>query len=36
VEAHSLMLLRFGTDRRLVTAEDSRREPLSEVDKHTL
>ena len=33
--AHALMLLRFGTDRRLVTSEDARREPLSPVDRHT-
>jgi glycogen operon protein len=35
VQAHTLMLLRFGTDRRLVTSEDARREPLSPVDRHT-
>jgi glycogen operon protein len=35
VQAHALMLLRFGTDRRLVTSEDARREPLSNVDRHT-
>jgi glycogen operon protein len=35
VQAHSLMLLRFGADRRLVTSEDARREPLSAVDRHT-
>jgi glycogen operon protein len=36
VEAHSLMLLRFGSDRRVSTSEDARREPLSPVEKHTL
>jgi hypothetical protein len=36
VEAHSLMLLRFGSDRRVATSEDARREPLSPVEKHTL
>jgi glycogen operon protein len=36
VEAHSLMLLRFGADRRVATSEDARREPLSPVEKHTL
>jgi isoamylase len=35
VQAHSLMLLRFGADRRLVTSENARREPLSAVDRHT-
>jgi isoamylase len=35
LQAHSLMLLRFGADRRLVTSEDARREPLSAVDRHT-
>jgi glycogen operon protein len=35
VQAHALMLLRFGADRRLVTSEDARREPLSPVDRHT-
>jgi hypothetical protein len=35
VEAHSLMLLRFGADRR-VAVEEPRREPLSVVEKHTL
>ena len=35
VEAHALMLLRYGTDRRLVTSEDARREPLSQVERHT-
>ena len=35
VQAHSLMLLRFGADRRIVTSEDARREPLSAVDRHT-
>jgi hypothetical protein len=35
VQAHALMLLRFGADRRLVTSEDARREPLSPVEKHT-
>jgi isoamylase len=34
-QAHSLMLLRFGADRRLVTSDDARREPLSPVDRHT-
>jgi pullulanase/glycogen debranching enzyme len=35
VQAHALMLLRYGADRRLVTSEDARREPLSPVDRHT-
>jgi glycogen operon protein len=35
VQAHSLMLLRYGADRRLVTSDDARREPLSPVDRHT-
>ena len=34
-EAHALMLLRFGADRRMVTSEDARREPLGPVDRHT-
>jgi glycogen operon protein len=36
VEAHSLMLLRFGTDRRIVSSEDARREPLTIAEQHTL
>jgi hypothetical protein len=35
VKAHALMLLRFGADRRIVTSEDARREPLTAVDRHT-
>ena len=35
VQAHSLMLLRFGADRRVVTSQDARREPLTVVDRHT-
>ena len=35
VQAHSLMLLRFGADRRMVTSDDARREPLTAVDRHT-
>ena len=35
VQAHALMLLRFGADRRIVTSENARREPLSPVDRHT-
>ena len=35
VHAHSLMLLRFGADRRVVTSQDARREPLTAVDQHT-
>jgi glycogen operon protein len=35
VQAHALVLLRYGADRRLVTSEDARREPLSAVDRHT-
>ena len=35
VQAHSLMLLRFGADRRVVTSQDARREPLTDVDRHT-
>jgi hypothetical protein len=36
VEAHSLILLRFGADRRIEVREVVRREPLSPVEKHTL
>jgi isoamylase len=36
VEAHALMLLRFGPDRRIPVLEEPRREPLSVVEKHTL
>ena len=36
VEAHSLMLLRLGAERRIVTSSDTRREPLSPVEQHTL
>jgi isoamylase len=36
MEAHSLMLLRFGSDRRVSSIEEVRREPLSPVAKHTL
>jgi glycogen operon protein len=35
VEAHSLVLLRFGSDRR-ISADEPRREPLSPVEQHTL
>jgi glycogen operon protein len=35
LEPHSLMLLRFGPDRRIVK-DEQRREPLSPVEKHTL
>jgi glycogen operon protein len=35
VQAHSLMLLRFGDDRRIVESEDARREPLTPMEKHT-
>ena len=35
VQAHALMLLRFGADRRIVTSENARRELLSPVDRHT-
>jgi isoamylase len=35
VQAHALVLLRYGADRRIVTSEDARREPLSAVDRHT-
>ena len=34
-QAHSLMLLRFGDDRRIVAGDDSRREPLTPMEKHT-
>jgi hypothetical protein len=36
VEAHALMLLRFGTDRRVQAPEEKRREKLSVVEQHTL
>jgi glycogen operon protein len=36
IEAHSLVLLRYGADRRIETRESARREPLSPVEKHTL
>ena len=35
VQAHSLMLLRFGDDRRIVEGEGVRRGPLSPVEEHT-
>jgi hypothetical protein len=35
VQAHSLMLLRFGDDRRIVESADARREPLTPMEKHT-
>jgi hypothetical protein len=35
VQAHSLMLLRFGDDRRIVESEDARREPLTPMEKHS-
>jgi glycogen operon protein len=35
VEAHSLVLLRFGTDRR-ISADEPRREALTPVEQHTL
>jgi glycogen operon protein len=36
VEAHALMLVRYGADRRVPAIEEPRREPLSVVEKHTL
>ena len=36
LEAHSLMLLRYGTDRRIPAEREERREPLSMVEQHTL
>ena len=36
VEAHALMLLRFGTDRRVPALAEQRREQLSLVEQHTL
>jgi isoamylase len=36
VEAHALMLVRHGSDRRVPSPEEARREPLSDVEKHTL
>ena len=36
VEAHALMLLRFGSDRRMPALEEMRRDSLSAVEKHTL
>ena len=35
VQAHSLMLLRFGDDRRIVAPESARREPLTPMEQHT-
>ena len=35
IQAHSLMLLRFGDDRRIVEGDDARREPLTPVERHT-
>ena len=36
VEAHGVMLLRFGQDRRIPAHAEERREPLTQVEKHTL
>ncbi|MDB4889594.1 MAG: glycogen debranching enzyme GlgX [Gemmatimonadetes bacterium] len=36
VEAHALVLMRYGSDRRGLPLEEPRREPLSVVEKHTL
>jgi glycogen operon protein len=36
VDAHALMLLRFGTDRRVPSSEEPRREPLPLPEQHTL
>ena len=36
VQAHSLVLLRFGADRRIATDEEQWREPLSQAARHTL
>ena len=36
LEAHSLMLLRYGTDGRLSIPDEPSREPLTPVEKHTL
>ncbi|MEO5817988.1 MAG: glycogen debranching protein GlgX [Gemmatimonadaceae bacterium] len=36
VEPHALVLLRYGADRRSEAVEEPRREPLSDVEKHTL
>jgi hypothetical protein len=36
VDAHALMLVRYGADRRVPAIEEPRREPLSVVEKHTL
>jgi glycogen operon protein len=36
VQAHSLVLLRFGADRRIASEEDQWREPLSLAAQHTL
>jgi hypothetical protein len=35
VDPHTLMLLRYGTDRRIMTSEDVRREPLAPHEQHT-
>ena len=35
VQAHALMLLRYGDDRRIVEGDDARREPLTPREKHT-
>jgi isoamylase len=35
LQAHSLMLLRFGDDRRIVASDDAHREPLTPMERHT-
>ncbi|MEO8564171.1 MAG: glycogen debranching enzyme GlgX, partial [bacterium] len=35
VDPHTLMLLRYGTDRRIATGDDVRHEPLTSKEKHT-
>jgi glycogen operon protein len=35
VQAHALMLLRFGDDRRIVDGDSARREQLTPMEQHT-
>jgi glycogen operon protein len=35
VDPHTLMLLRYGTDRRIATSDDVRRDPLTPRELHT-
>jgi hypothetical protein len=35
LEAHAVILMRYGSDRRISTHEEERRDPESIVEKHT-